>query len=114
MAAVSGDPLKDLGFFRQDGADVVLTVRVTPGARKPAIEPMVTGADGRAYGRIRVRAKAQDGAANADVIETLAKAIGCPKSALDIESGQTARIKTIRIRGAAAATMGKLQEIFAP
>jgi uncharacterized protein (TIGR00251 family) len=114
VAAVPGDPLTEPSAFRPDGEDVVLTVRVTPGARKPAIERMAAGADGRVYGRIRVRAKAQDGAANADVIETLAKAIGCPKSALDIESGQTARIKTIRIRGAADATMSKLQEIFAP
>ena len=118
MAALHRDPLTGLRAdprpFRIDGDGVVLTVRVTPGARKPGIESAVSGADGRCYGRVRVRAKAQDGAANADVIETLATALGRPRSALALQGGMTLRIKTIRITGSVVATMAKLEEMFAP
>ena len=49
--------------------------------------------------RMRVRAAPSDGEANAAVILTLARALGIPKSRLELIAGQTARNKTIAIDG---------------
>ena len=68
-----------------------LAVRVTPGARVEKIEI----ADGRVL--IKVRAKPQDGAANAAVLAMLAKALGCPPSQLELLRGATSREKLVRI-----------------
>ncbi len=100
--------------FRADEAGVTLSLRVTPGARKAGLDSVVEAADGRAHGRMKVRAKAQDGAANAEVVETLAKALGRPRSAIEIAAGGTARLKTIRIEGAPAETAARLKEMFGP
>ena len=52
----------------------------------------MSDAAGRPILKIRVAAAAADGAANASVLAVLAKALGRPKSALTLVSGQTARI----------------------
>ncbi len=56
-------------------------------------------ADGLAHLKIRVRAVPDKGAANMAVLKLLAKTLGVPKSALELVSGHTARIKTVRIAG---------------
>ncbi len=98
--------------YRIAGDDVLLALRVTPGARQPGPDGVIEGPEGRPYARLKVRAKAEDGAANADVVRTLAAALGRPRSALDIESGASARLKTVRISGGAAATIDRLKELF--
>jgi uncharacterized protein YggU (UPF0235/DUF167 family) len=55
--------------------------------------------DGTAVLRIRVKAVPDKGKANAAVLALLAKALGLPKSALSVTSGETARLKTIGIEG---------------
>lgn len=98
--------------FRIDGDDVLLRVRATPGARRPELEGLYEGPDGLAFARIRVRAKAQDGAANAELIATLAAALGRPRSTLDLAAGASARLKTIRIAGRASDTAARLKDLF--
>lgn len=68
-----------------------LAVRVTPGARTEGVEIE----DGRVI--IKVRAKPQDGAANAAVLVLLAKALGSAPSRLALLRGATSREKLIRI-----------------
>lgn len=68
-----------------------LAVRVTPGARTEGVEIE----DGRVI--IKVRAKPQDGAANAAVLVLLAKALGSAPSRLALVRGATSREKLIRI-----------------
>lgn len=61
--------------------------------------------------RLRVAAVPDKGKANAAVIALLAKALGVPKSAIAVTSGETARLKTVRIagdRGALITALAKL------
>jgi uncharacterized protein YggU (UPF0235/DUF167 family) len=68
-----------------------LAVRVTPGARSEGIS--VEG------GRVtaRVRARPQDGAANAAVIALLSGALGCAPSRIALLRGATSREKLFRL-----------------
>jgi hypothetical protein len=40
-----------------------------------------------------------DGAANAELVKTLAKAFGVPPRDVEIVSGHTAKLKQVRVRG---------------
>ena len=68
-----------------------LAVRVTPGARSETLQ--IT--DGRLLAK--VRAKPQDGAANAAVIALLAKALAIAPTSIELLRGATSREKLFRI-----------------
>lgn len=87
-----------------------LRVRVQPGASKDAVEGLGEEASGRRYLKVRVRAIAEKGKANAAVEALLAKALGVPKSAVSVEKGETQRIKTVRI--SAGASIGQALEVL--
>jgi uncharacterized protein YggU (UPF0235/DUF167 family) len=74
-------------------------VRVTPNAGRDAVEDVETGADGKSYLRLRVRAVPDKGAANRAVVALLAKHVGVAKSAVTLLSGETLRQKILRIEG---------------
>jgi len=50
---------------------------------------------------VRVTAPPVEGAANSAVIETLAKALGVPKSRLTITAGASGRVKRVAVSGVA-------------
>ena len=68
-----------------------LALRVTPGARTEAIEL----GDGRLL--VKVRAKPQDGAANAAVLALFAEALGVATSRLRMLRGATGRDKLVQL-----------------
>lgn len=78
---------------------MLLRLRVTPNAGRDVIEGFEALADGTTVLRIRVSAVPEKGKANAAVIALLAKALRLPKSAISLVSGDTARLKTVRIDG---------------
>jgi hypothetical protein len=49
--------------------------------------------------RVRLAATPMDGAANEELIRTLAKALNIPRSAIEITSGHTSRLKQVRATG---------------
>ena len=77
--------------------------RVTPNAGRNGIDGVELRDDGRAVLRARVSAVPDKGKANAAVTALVAKALGVPKSAVELVSGETARLKTLRIEGDADA-----------
>lgn len=81
---------------RPDG--IVLAVRLTPRASRDGI-------DGVKEGRIqaRVRAVPEDGRANAALVELVADEIDVPKSTIEVTAGHIARLKSLHIKGDAAA-----------
>ena len=100
--------------FRIDGDDLVLKVRATPGARSSGLDGVAEGPGGSAFARIKVRAKAEDGKANAELIATLAAALRRPKSSFDLAAGAGARLDPRRIAGRAAETAERLKELLTP
>jgi uncharacterized protein (TIGR00251 family) len=73
---------------------IVIDVRVIPRARKAGIAG--TRADCLL---VRVQSPPVDGAANAEVVEAIAAALGVPKSAVTIVSGERARQKRVHVAG---------------
>jgi uncharacterized protein YggU (UPF0235/DUF167 family) len=71
-----------------------LRVRLTPGAGLDRIDGVV---DGTLVAR--VAARPVDGAANASLVELLARACGIPRSRVRIVRGTTARIKLVVLHG---------------
>ena len=84
----------------QSTADgVIVSVRVIPRAGKSG----VAGTRGGAL-LVRLTAPPVEGAANAQLIDVMASALGVPKRAVSIVSGERARQKRVHIAGIDAAT----------
>jgi len=99
------DDAKSLpGFLSVQPDAVTLAVKVTPRAPRNEI--------GEALGtelRVKVTAPPVDAAANEALIRFLAEKLDCPRSAVQIVRGQTARHKIVKLHGVSAgAVMAKL------
>ncbi|HEX6254606.1 MAG TPA: DUF167 family protein [Euzebyales bacterium] len=89
---------------RVDGDDVLLAVRVRPGARdegRGAVRavPASHGGPDRVVLSWSVRAPATGGRANAALCRSVADVVGVAPSAVTVVSGATARVKVVRILG---------------
>jgi len=78
---------------------VQIAVRVTPRGGRDGVDGWFRDDAGRLLLKVRVAAAAAEGQANAAVLALLAKALGRPKSALTLISGQTARVKRVEVAG---------------
>lgn len=90
---------------------VRLHLRVTPNAGLDRIDGFETRDDGATVLRVRVSAVPDKGKANTAVIAVLAKALGVPKSAITLVTGDTSRLKTLHVSGDSddlAAALAKL------
>ena len=58
--------------------------------------------------RVRIAASPVDGAANEELVRLLARAFGVPRSAVEITSGQTSKIKRIRVAGIKPSALANL------
>lgn len=81
----------DLSHLSAPGTEIAL--RVTPRAARDRIVA------GNGVLRVYVTTVPEGGKANAAVLKLLAKALGVPKSRLDIVRGQAARDKVVRVLG---------------
>jgi uncharacterized protein (TIGR00251 family) len=88
-----------------------LRVRLTPRGGRDRIDGFSPDAAAGRVLRVRVAAPPVDGAANAALVRLLAKAMGVPRSAVTIVSGDTARDKTLEVAGDPAALLKRLGEI---
>ncbi len=86
-------------------------MRVTPKASRTAFAGVVALPDGRHALSVRVAAPPVEGAANAALVAFLSKQLGLAKRDLDIVSGETSRLKTVRLRGDGAAIARRLREV---
>jgi uncharacterized protein (TIGR00251 family) len=84
---------------------LIVKVRVQPKASRDAIVGEHAGAL-----KIAVTAPPDKGKANKAVVELLAKALGIPKSSIELVSGTTSREKTLAIRGVAKKAVEALIE----
>jgi uncharacterized protein (TIGR00251 family) len=74
--------------------DCELAVRVVPRASKAGVAGLRDGAV-----LVRIAAAPVDGAANAELVHTLARALDVPRRAVSIVSGAGARQKRVRVEG---------------
>ncbi len=74
---------------------ITLTLHIQPGAKKTEF----AGLHGDAL-KIRLAAPPVDGKANEALIKFVAEALGLPKSAVNLKSGQTSRHKVLEVSGA--------------
>jgi hypothetical protein len=79
-------------WYQWNGADLVLSVHVQPGAKTDRID----GLHGERL-KIRISAPPADGKANAHLIGFLARLFGVPRRQVSLLSGTTGRSKRIRI-----------------
>lgn len=91
-----------MSWMSATGEGVAITVRVAPRASKTGF----AGAEAD-WLRIRLQAPPVDGKANAALLAFLAKRLGIPKSAVQLISGETARVKRILLRGVAPEAVSK-------
>lgn len=77
----------------------MLDVRLTPKSSRDGVDGIEQLADGKFILKARVRAVPEKGAANTALIKVIAKAVGVPKSSIELDSGSTNRLKTFRLEG---------------
>ena len=82
---------------------LTFAVRVVPRASRSEIAGEHDGAL-----RVRIAAPPVEGAANRELVRTLAKIFKVPQNAVEIVSGASSKTKRVRIRGADAATLEQL------
>ena len=90
---------------------VIVDVRLTPRGSRDAIEGIERRADGRVVLKARVRAAPFEGQANTALCRLLADVLDTAPRQVTLMAGSTARVKRIRIAGAANAIVEKLQRL---
>jgi uncharacterized protein len=80
-------------FFSDHPEGLLIDVRVQPKSAKTAI----AGVHGEAL-KIKLNAPPVEGKANKALIQLVAKLLHCPKSAVEIISGQSSRNKRLLVR----------------
>lgn len=82
---------------------MTLTIQTTPNAPRSQI----VGWQGYRL-KVKVKAPAVEGKANAELIRFLAESFGVRASAVALVRGETARLKVVRIDGVEAADLEKI------
>jgi uncharacterized protein len=88
-----------VSVWSQDGEDILLCIRLTPGAARDEMGGRWTDEKGAQWLGARVRAVPEKGKANVALIALLADRLDWPRSAISLESGDTNRLKRLRIKG---------------
>lgn len=83
---------------------MLLAIRLNPGARREGIGEGWSDANGERWLTASVCAVPEKGRANTALIAMLAQVLSVPKSTISLESGDTNRLKRLRIIGGASAS----------
>ncbi len=81
-------------YYTETAEGVILNVRAQPRSSKAGID----GVMGEAV-KVRIKSAPVDGRANKELIETLADAMGLPKSSVIFKGGETSKTKRILLKG---------------
>ena len=92
---------------------LALAVRLTPKGGRDAVEGIERLSDGRCVLKVRVRAAASEGEANAALIMLLAKTLVIAPRDMTLVAGAASRIKRLKIAGPAPALAAALAKICA-
>lgn len=89
--------MSDSSWYRWDGADLLLHIKVIPKASSDELAGVQEG-----HMRVRITAPPVDGKANVHLVRWLAKLFGVARSNIAIEAGTLGRTKRIRVRSPAS------------
>ena len=103
----------DAAFYKLGDGAVTLTLRATPNASRSAWSKPVPVGEGRVALGVRVAARPVDGAANAALLEFIAREFDVGKRALTLVAGDTGRVKIVRNGGDATGIVERLRGIVA-
>jgi uncharacterized protein (TIGR00251 family) len=98
--------------FTVDAEGVTLAVRLTPRAAKKAVGGVIALPDERFALAVRITTPPIEGAANTALIALLAKALGLRKFDVSIRSGETGRLKIVRLAGDGPAIAARLEALI--
>jgi uncharacterized protein (TIGR00251 family) len=83
-----------MSWYRWEDQDLILRLRIQPKASRDAfVAPY-----GEDEYKITITAPPVDGQANIHLIKFLAKQFGLPRSRVSLESGETSRSKSLRLK----------------
>jgi len=83
-----------MSWFRWEGEDLILHLRVQPKSSRDAL----VGPYGEAEFKVAITAPPVEGKANAHLLKFLAKQFGLPRSHISLISGAGSRSKTLRLK----------------
>lgn len=98
-------------YLRAEGADLLLAIRLTPKAAKDAIGGTWQDDKGAVWLQASVRAVPEKGKANAALIQRIAKRLDIAPKDIALESGDTSRLKRLRLHGHAGEADRITQEL---
>ncbi len=90
-------------YYTEIAEGVILNVRAQPRSSKAGID----GVMGDAV-KVRIKSAPVDGRANKELIETLADAMGLPKSSVIFKGGETSKTKRILLKGVNGAAVASV------
>jgi hypothetical protein len=105
VAAPAARPYKTI-----DGG-LELAVRLTPKGGRDRIDGVVVDAGDRLWLAARVSSAPEGGKANKALIRLLAKQLGVAPRSVTLISGESQRLKRLRIVGDASALIARLEEV---
>jgi uncharacterized protein len=95
--------------WRSEAGGFILAVRLTPKGGRDAIDGIEQLADGRRVLKVRVRAPASAGEANAALLKLIARTLGVAPRDVTLVAGLSARLKRVKVAGAGAALATALE-----
>jgi hypothetical protein len=90
---------------------ILLAVRLIPNAGRDRIDGAARLADGAPVLKARVAAVPEKGAANRALVRLIARALDLPASAVTVVSGDTQRLKRLRIAATGAPLLERLRAL---
>jgi uncharacterized protein (TIGR00251 family) len=99
--------------WRIEANGLLVVIRLTPRGGCDAIDGIAQLADGRRVVKVRVRAAASEGEANAALMKLIARSLGVAVRDVSLIAGATARLKRVRVSGAGATLAATLEKICA-
>lgn len=92
-------PVTSTAWCEETAEGAVVCVKAVPRSSKSGLD----GLYGDEALKVRIKAAPVEGKANKELVETLARAFGIAKSAVEIRGGATSKHKRVLLRGLKAA-----------
>lgn len=99
------------GCWRTEGADLHLSVRLTPRSAADRLGGAWTDADGRCWLSASVTAPPDKGRANAALVALLSRDLGIARAKISLVAGETSRLKRVRIKDGDPAVQGRIDAL---